>query len=52
LMRHKGSEFLQENKKAQDWARLLAAYRNPSVYRSSWEIAVTLVLYVGLWIAA
>jgi len=51
-MRHKGSEFLQENKKAQDWARLLAAYRNPSVYRSSWEIAVTLVLYVGLWIAA
>jgi len=41
-----------EDKKAQDWARILTEYRRPCTYRSSLEIAATVAPFLGLWAAA
>ena len=37
---------------ARDWVKILAAYRDPSTPRSLFELAVTLVPFVGLWALA
>ncbi|MDF0601913.1 fatty acid desaturase [Psychromarinibacter sp. C21-152] len=37
---------------ARDWVALLACYREPSRWRSTWEIAVTAVPFIGLWALA
>jgi omega-6 fatty acid desaturase (delta-12 desaturase) len=48
----KGSKAVMENKKARDWAHVLSAYRHPCTYRSSFEIAATIVPFVGMWALA
>lgn len=40
------------NMAPRDWVQILAKYRDPSVFRSSFELAVSLVPFVVLWIAA
>jgi acyl-lipid omega-6 desaturase (Delta-12 desaturase) len=37
---------------ARAWLKVLAAYREPNPGRSAYEIAVTLVPFLGLWVAA
>nr|TFG52365.1 MAG: fatty acid desaturase [Hyphomicrobiales bacterium] len=37
---------------AQNWAKILVQYRDPDVTRSIFEIAITLVPFVMLWVAA
>ena len=48
----KGSKAVMENKYARDWARVLSEYRHPCKYRSSFEIAATIVPFVGMWALA
>lgn len=43
---------MTENKTARDWARLLSEYRHPCKFRSSFEIAVTIAPFIGLWAVA
>ncbi|WP_425093836.1 fatty acid desaturase [Tropicimonas sp. S265A] len=47
-------EFLPEpdSQHARDWVRILAKYREPSLARSSFELAVTLGPFVVLWALA
>ncbi len=35
-----------------DWIQILAAYRTPNSLRSSFELAVTLIPFIALWVAA
>ncbi|MCP5086546.1 MAG: fatty acid desaturase, partial [Rhodobacteraceae bacterium] len=37
---------------ASDWTRIMAKYRQPSFGRSLWEIFVTVVPFVVLWVLA
>lgn len=37
---------------ARDWIKVLATYRDPSTWRSSFEVAVTIVPFVALWALA
>ncbi len=37
---------------ARDWVRILAAYRDPDTTRSLFELGVTVVGFIALWIAA
>lgn len=37
---------------ARDWVRVLAQYREPNSWRSSFELAVSLIPFVALWVAA
>ena len=37
---------------ARDWVRVLARYREPSTWRSSFELAITLGPFVLLWALA
>ncbi|MEL7177248.1 MAG: fatty acid desaturase [Pseudomonadota bacterium] len=37
---------------ARDWVRVLAQYREPNTWRSSFELAVSLIPFVGLWALA
>lgn len=37
---------------ARDWIKILAPYRTPSSWRSSFEVAVTIVPFVALWALA
>ena len=37
---------------ARDWVKILASYREPSSLRSSFELAISLVPFVILWVAA
>ncbi len=37
---------------ARDWVKILASYREPSSMRSSFELAVSLVPFVALWVLA
>ncbi|WP_425098895.1 fatty acid desaturase [Tropicibacter sp. S64] len=37
---------------AKDWVKILAAYRDPKPGRSAFELAVTLVPFLGLWALA
>jgi len=37
---------------AREWVAILARYREPSPWRSAWEVAVTAVPFVGLWALA
>lgn len=39
-------------KTAREWMVILARYRNPSNWRSSFELAVTVIPFVTLWVAA
>lgn len=39
-------------RQAKDWVAILARYREPSVRRSVWELAVTLVPFFALWALA
>ncbi|NCW66760.1 MAG: fatty acid desaturase, partial [Rhodobacteraceae bacterium] len=41
-----------ENKNARDWARVLSEYRHPCKYQSSFEIAATIVPFLGMWALA
>jgi omega-6 fatty acid desaturase (delta-12 desaturase) len=41
-----------DNPAARDWVRILAAYRDPDIKRSLFELGVTVVGFVGLWVAA
>lgn len=41
-----------EPRPAKEWARLLSAYRQPDTLRSSFELAVTLGPFLGLWALA
>ena len=43
---------MMENKNARDWARVLSEYRHPCKYRSSFEIAATVVPFVAIWALA
>lgn len=38
--------------KARDWIRVLASYRTPSITRSIFELAVTLIPFAALWALA
>jgi len=40
------------NMAARDWIRILAKYREPNAARSSFELAVSAVPFVALWVAA
>ncbi len=37
---------------ASDWTRILAKYRQPNMWRSLWEVTVTAVPFVALWVLA
>lgn len=37
---------------ARDWIRILAKYRQPNALRSSYELAVSAIPFVGLWVLA
>ncbi|MGC1495142.1 MAG: fatty acid desaturase [Sulfitobacter sp.] len=37
---------------ARDWVKILATYREPSSLRSSFELAISLIPFVVLWVAA
>ena len=37
---------------ARDWVKILAKYREPDLFRSVLELSITIVAYVGLWVAA
>ena len=39
-------------KSARDWISDLSKYRNPSNWRSSFELAVTIIPFFALWVAA
>jgi omega-6 fatty acid desaturase (delta-12 desaturase) len=39
-------------KVAKDWVKVLAKYREPDAIRSSYELAVTLGPFIGLWVLA
>ncbi len=39
-------------KSARDWVQLLARYRDPSTIRSIWELGITLICYLALWVLA
>lgn len=41
-----------ESKNARDWAHVLSEYRHPCQYRSSFEIAATVVPFFGIWAMA
>ena len=41
-----------ESRDAREWVAVLARYREPSPWRSSWEIAVTAGPFAGLWALA
>ena len=41
-----------ETRAARDWIKILAQYRQPSTWRSSFELAVTLGAFLGLWALA
>lgn len=45
-------DLKQPNMTARDWVRVLAKYREPNAMRSSFELAVSAVPFIGLWIAA
>ncbi len=49
-MQHSTSETSE--RPARDWVKILAKYRDPNGVRSIAEIAVTLVAFVTLWLAA
>lgn len=36
---------------ARNWIKVLAAYREPDLYRSLWEVAATVVPFVAFWTA-
>jgi len=36
---------------ARDWVKILAKYREPDLFRSVLELSITIVAYVGLWVA-
>ncbi|MFZ3585155.1 fatty acid desaturase, partial [Loktanella sp. DJP18] len=44
--------FPPDPRSARDWVRILAAYREPDTTRSIYELGVTLVGFIALWIAA
>lgn len=37
---------------ARDWIKILSQYREPCSFRSSFELGVTLVPFIGLWVLA
>lgn len=39
-------------KAARDWIKVLSKYREPNIFRSSFEIGVTVVAFVSLWAVA
>lgn len=41
-----------ESKSARDWVKTLAAYREPNQWRSTFELAVSIVPFVALWALA
>ncbi|WP_442915806.1 fatty acid desaturase [Loktanella sp. M215] len=41
-----------ETPAARDWVRILAAYRDPDTLRSAFELGVTVLGFVTLWVAA
>jgi omega-6 fatty acid desaturase (delta-12 desaturase) len=47
-------EFTQapEALEARDWVKILATYREPSGMRSAFELAVTLLPFIALWVLA
>ena len=46
------SERAIETRAVREWVKVLAAYRQPSDVRSSFELAVTLVPFISLWAVA
>ncbi|MEM8751005.1 MAG: fatty acid desaturase [Pseudomonadota bacterium] len=46
------NEQRTETRDARDWVKILSAYREPSALRSSFELAVTLGPFIGLWALA
>ncbi|MFZ3582699.1 fatty acid desaturase [Loktanella sp. DJP18] len=49
---HRTTTLPPDDTAARDWVRILAAYRDPDPLRSLWEIGVTVVGFIVLWIAA
>ncbi len=49
---HVKTQSIEPKKTARDWMLILQKYRNPAMPRSFYEIAVTLIPFVALWIAA
>ena len=43
---------LSETRAAREWVAILAKYREPNAWRSSFELAVTVLPFVGLWALA
>lgn len=46
------SDPAHPNMAARDWVRVLAKYREPNAARSSFELAVSAIPFIGLWVAA
>lgn len=47
-----GPDAAPETRAAKDWVKVLAGYREPSTFRSSFELAVTLGPFLLLWLLA
>ena len=43
---------VEQPRDARDWVQVLAKYREPSTFRSIWELVATLVPFVALWALA
>lgn len=39
-------------KTAKEWAQIVAKYKNPSHFRSSFEVAITAIPFIALWVFA
>ncbi|MDC1230988.1 fatty acid desaturase [Octadecabacter sp.] len=46
------SDAANPNMAARDWVRVLAKYREPNAARSNFELAVSAIPFLGLWVAA
>ena len=46
------SPTVAEKRSARDWVQVLAHYREPSTWRSVFELLATLVPFVMLWVLA
>lgn len=46
------SDPLIANHTAKDWVRVLAKYREPNTLRSSFELAISAVPFIALWVVA
>lgn len=53
MIEHTGySDKTSDSTRARDWVKVLASYREPSTWRSFYELGITLGPFIGLWVVA